>query len=560
MKQLQIIPHVSVRAEQEINCTKTVFFVHRFAPLNSDNNQYYLPHMPYQNHVDNQIASVLHRVSRKMPTPAVSEKDNFKRYVRAFVRKYVPQIDDTQLIDTATWLKKTKYSGVRKADLARLRAAAQFLDAEMKKSKSFIKTEGYPGFKFPRGINSPSDTSKAVLGAICHQVDKQLFAMTDDYGRRWYIKGTDPRSWPRTMKQMFGEEKVVETDFKSFEAHHNEHFAWVWKYVVLHVLAKTTATGYFKRLLASMVMGTNETRYKHITAKMVKRLMSGVMWTSSANGFLNLMIMSYLSSKAAHPDWTPEQWADTVSDNFVGIVEGDDGLCIDRGVCQADIDALGVKLEFNVHENFGMAKFCCIRCDLETCQVILDPEKTLRNFFVLPVCAGSMRTSKQDSYLRAKAMSLAVLGSQAPIIWCLAKRVLDATRSIDVSLGMAALTQFQRDIVALDNAPWLHLKPPSPEARVTLWKHFPRWEPSYQLYVEAQLLNGNDFHMSFWEPGPHMAPRAGLYQNPTWVPIPFIEKIRREGLNRQMRFASVEDRRCIGVAVPPDESAQLFGT
>jgi hypothetical protein len=185
-------------------------------------------------------------------------------------------------------------------------------------------------------------------------------------------------------------------------------------------------------LIRGLVVGDNRAVFKFITASIPERLMSGAMWTSSANGILNLCIMSYLSSQAVLPDHSPAQRAEWSATSFVGLVEGDDGICLDYGISNAQIKALALDLDFQPHDHYSQANFCGITCPRigDGC-IITDPLAVLRKFFVIPPQYMHSRPSVKAALIRAKSLSYITLYKDCPIVGPLAHRCLFLTRGID---------------------------------------------------------------------------------------------------------------------------------
>ena len=57
-----------------------------------------------------------------------------------------------------------------------------------------------------------------------------------------------------------------------------------------------------KDLVCYLMGARNECSFKHVHASVDERLMSGALWTSSANGMLNLLLSSYISARTVLPN------------------------------------------------------------------------------------------------------------------------------------------------------------------------------------------------------------------------------------------------------------------
>jgi len=321
--------------------------------------------------------------------------------------------------------------------LRRERVERFYTDRQMPNSKSFLKREPYPEPKNPRVINSPSDASKAWLGWLVYLIDKKTFS-----SHPAFVKGSDPSTWPSKLERCFASNPVMETDFSSFEAHHRGVYSRIVYYWLMH-MSRNVGTNAERRLISRLVLGSNLTVMSCLRARVDQRLMSGSLWTSSANGMLNLLIMNYLVCRTMQPHMPAELLATVTDQYFQGFVEGDDGICRDVGVSQDLIDGLGLKLEFERKNHFSDASFCGIVCDPSELIIVTDVLKVIRNFFVLPI-EYSDSTSRQLAMLRAKAMSYSYLYKNCPVIGWLAYHVCFLTRGIDIAPVSTELNWMQK--------------------------------------------------------------------------------------------------------------------
>jgi hypothetical protein len=221
-------------------------------------------------------------------------------------------------------------------------------------------------------------------------------------------------------------------------------------------------------------------------------LMSGAVWTSSSNGMLNLLIMAYLWS--FDPDESVEVRARRAFEQFDGLIEGDDGICSAFNVNQSLINHMGVDLKLSVKPNYGQASFCGINCPVGTRDVLYDPIKFLRNFFLLPISYEKARQSLQDAYIRAKSMSYLHDFRSSPIIAPICYRICQLTSGINLDPVLNQMDSYKRDRLtkALKDGPktWLKEKPLiSNHVR----EHFARL---YNVSVDEQIKIENSFNAS----------------------------------------------------------------
>lgn len=373
-----------------------------------------------------------------MPKPADGAKD-FLDFARCFILFHFESLKPEELLTLDEWLDKTDYTIHRKNELRRMRRENNHISEKDLISKSFIKDEVYNEVKQPRAINSPSDLTKAFVGALFHSIDKKTFAT------KWFVKGTNPKLWPKMLAELFGDDPVTSTDFTSFEAHHDFMFSYVIYFWALH-MCRNVASNNMKRLVARMMLGTNVTKFKGVSASIYRRLMSGSMWTSSANGMLNLVIMAYLNARSIDPIAPAEYLAFHIDRYFRGKVEGDDGICSHVKINPALITTLGIVYKPDVYEHFSQASFCGVVCDSKSLCVITDPIKALRKFACLNPTMGTT-PKRRLALIRAKSLSMLCVYEKCPILSVLAQRTLELTGYVNVDWVMSVTDSYNRGIL-----------------------------------------------------------------------------------------------------------------
>lgn len=296
-------------------------------------------------------------------------------------------------------------------------------------SKGFVKWENYPEYKPPRMINSPSDLSKLILGPLIHASDKLLFKSG------FFVKGTDPKTWPCMLHALFGNAPVIQTDFTSFEAHHSG----VYSELVYRLLQRTTRclnlTSGIRRLIHNLVLGHNRCSFTKVKVVTKQRLMSGVLWTSSANGFLNLIINAFLYSKSISSTIFPTR-------SFRAKFEGDDGIFEDYDDDPELRTAMGLRLKFKKASHFSHVSFCSMHCSADGGCVVPDVRKILRKFFLLPKKYIESRPNRQSALIKAKALSYQYLFGRSPVLGPFLNRVLASVKHIDPRGGIAELSHY----------------------------------------------------------------------------------------------------------------------
>lgn len=441
-----------------------------------------VPFIAHPSDLSNKIAACVHRFGCSMPQGDRSELSMFEEYACAFIcRNFTPLIAE-DVPDFHEWLKGSSYSSGRQEYLRVIRNGKASLSSRDVASKSFIKWESYEEYKAPRAINSPDDFSKALLGPLVSASDKKTFKS------KWFVKGTDPKDWPRKLRDLFGDSPVMETDFSSFEAHHRHTMSHVVKFWLMHMIRSCGVPNHLKRMICYMILGSNVTKFQGLTAKISYRLMSGAMWTSSSNGVLNLLILSYLTLRTKYPNQSPYALVELVDTCFTGVVEGDDGLCKSVGIPPVLIERLGLRLDMVEKGRYTEAGFCGIVCDEDTLTCVRDPKKVLRSFFLMPEKYASAKESVQHGLLRAKALSYKYNFNNCPIIGELCHMVCNSTRSLDPSRFTAELGWAGDHYLRESQALKMWRLPPivSRSSRLLVEKHF-NITVHEQLRIEAVL-------------------------------------------------------------------------
>lgn len=427
------------------------------------------PFYPAQEAPRNQAMACIQRFGCEMPVPEGGASIDFLCYCKELVLKHFPMLQHGDKKTFQEWLDGLKFNLGRKEVLSELRDT-QLITDETLKCQAFIKWESYTKPKHPRAINSYSDESKSLLGPLIKSLEKCIFGHFGDV----FVKGTNPRDWPKRMEQIFGRQSVMETDFTAFESHHNGVFAEVVHFAFMHVLRGAGLSNHESRLISRLMRGVNVCEFKHVTATIPERLMSGALWTSLGNGVLNFMIMSYLNNRALFPDRSPQDLAANYTDGFTGLIEGDDGICLARDVPQQLIDSLGIVLKFEKHEWFGEASFCGCVCDAHSLSVVQDPFKVLRNFCSLPASYAQCSRRRRLEMLRAKALSYTVVCPNAPIVRVFMDRVLYLTRGLDVRRAMSETDRWKIHLIeqALEERVWATPANINDSVRETVHKRF----------------------------------------------------------------------------------------
>jgi hypothetical protein len=435
------------------------------------------PFVPDPGLTENVLLSVMSRVGRKMPESDEQEASSFVSFCRCFNQdKIVPPVDFGTFEE---WLSGTSYGGPRKRALRDLRAKVSKLEEEYRKCQCFGKDEGYLEPKQLRPICSLTDDYKALLGQYVKKCDDTLFKL------KYFVKHTNPRDWPELLRSTFKDENVMETDFSSFESHHYGFRAIVVREWLQHSLQN--APEWVRHFVGVLTGQVNTLRFKDVTCWVDERLMSGALWTSSANGYLNLMLMSYIILKSKYPELSGAALYGKFAE-FVGLIEGDDGLTVSTSIDEKLIDKLGLKLKFEHHERYHMASFCGVVCDPDESAIVADPLKVLMNFFRLKHCYARSQKKVRMALYRAKALSYLCNYKNAPIIGPLAYEMCLKTKDFDARAAIDKLEErhagFAR--LALSEKAYLDAPKITMKSRIVVERHF-GFSVQEQLSIEEAI-------------------------------------------------------------------------
>lgn len=471
-------PSLSIKTRQTFEKCMVVGVFRYIYPVELDTFKPLLvPFFPSLRSFGNEVAAAVHRFGCEMPAIAASRP--FEAYCRAFIVAKLRPVTEVGTWDE--WLAESSYDGKRKKYFSELRHSLSTMSRTTRKVQAFIKAEGYLEPKNARGICSPSDESKVLLGPYVKAVDKATFASTEHF-----VKGTDPRSWPARLWSLFGSGPVSLTDFSSFEAHQRDVMSRVIVFWFKHMLQNVADVKWALKLIRALVLGRNKIDMPYTRVEIDQRLMSGALWTSSSNGLLNLLIMSYLQARSETPHL---DGADLVDGRvFKGLVEGDDGIAAAFEPVPGDVERIGARLKMEHHPNFETAGFCSIYCDATTLENVRDPLKTLRGFFLLPKEYEHARRSKCLGMLRAKALSFKYLYANAPVVGPIADYVLSVTRSVDPRDHFKRLEVHQREWAekAHTMKVWLQPSAVAVSARAVVERAF-GMTPDEQMRIEQQF-------------------------------------------------------------------------
>lgn len=329
---------------------------------------------------------------------------------------YVPSFEE--------WLAQSNYNEARKRAL--IEAKPLFDRRYANVCKCFVKDEAYDEEKYARGIMSYEDTVKANLGPVVHAAEKLFFS------EPFFVKGMSNAERDERLRSLFTGE-VLGTDFTSFEAHHRGIYAELFAEFIGYMLGgiqDNPETLDAVRLIQDLVLGKNVARFRGVTVTVDQRLMSGALWTSFQNSFLNLMVLKYLRSRSADQGHASFDVPNT-------LVEGDDGIMTPFVWDSNLVASMGLRLKLERSAEFKYASFCGRVVDEHSC--VGDPLKVLLKLMWYPTKYISRSPKVMASLLKARAMSYLESYPGCPVISIVCWKIIRDLRSIDERVGESLL-------------------------------------------------------------------------------------------------------------------------
>lgn len=374
------------------------------------------------------------------------------------------------------------------------------------RNKSFMKCETYCEYKYPRGINSRSDSFKIFSGPYFKAIEKQLFSHTA------FIKHVPQRQRTAYISSLLsGCSHYFATDFTSFESSFCREVMNALEFELYDYMLQNfpPVVTHIKRSLG----GKNVCKYRGFSITTQATRMSGDMCTSLGNGFSNLMLVLFVASEKGG--------------SVRGVVEGDDGLFgSDVHIGSADFDGLGFDIKLVNIPDFMSASFCgLVVCKDGTC--ITDPRKILLKFgWSLSPLASCEKW--RLPLLRAKSMSLLYEYPRCPIVSAVASLGLRLTGGVEARFEHSwrtfhlegevnqhwQATCADASLGVTDEARWgmWELYGIDPQVQVDLEKAIINWEQGSLTADFTELIFGAQSHCRhYWE---HYVVKAGEVPKP----------------------------------------------
>jgi len=385
----------------------------------------------------NAAGGCLNRLANEMLPPSDEVQEDFSSFIDLCHEQLVP-LDDYSIESFDVWLSnRTNWSSSRRDAIDKaITDTIRILDAS--RNKSFIKDEFYPSFKWPRAINSYSDEVKAYVGATIKAIEKSYYAQVSNV----CIKGTDPRQLKKRLDKFIGAGVRV-CDFSSFEAHHTGVYSKAFADFILHMTQHCTDRGPIE-LIVSLIRGQSHVQFRQAQMNVRERLMSGAMWTSLQNFYLNYVIQLYIETRLRVPTRSLgmiDLETTQVDVNF--LIEGDDGLVTyheyNKILFKKIVKSMNVLLKVDYYDDVYEAGFCSNYIDVagikqgedeNISRIVVDPIKTISKMIWMPKHMMSSNDSKRLALLKGVVLSAKYRAWNAPIVGPYCDHLLNMLSSI----------------------------------------------------------------------------------------------------------------------------------
>lgn len=406
-----------------------------------------VPCLPDWNDPGAIIAASIKRFGCEMPKRDARRMEHFRTFARMFAEKYIytSKRGVPNVKTHAFW--STKYGKLRKRQIHDAFTGRQPVDEGLSDAKGFLKKEIMLEIKNARAIISYTDWTKAYLGPYVEQIDKHIFSTTVGAGYT-FIKKVPALERVEVVSKL-GDGKVFQTDFSSYEAHHFGVFAEIAAEIFTHISRKYMHPPHITEAIQIMMTSTNRIKFKTSTVELHQRLMSGALWTSSQNGLMNLLTMTYLATCGDDPSVLvdPEDMMKAIdAGKWYGLVEGDDGIfTCPHAPNDEIIKQLGLRLKIEECEHYSQASFCGVVCDSSTKQLLTSHVKFVAKLMWSLKSGTPLPDKKRAAVLKATALSYKFMYGRCPIVGPLADKVIKHFSDYSIETAVERMGQYERE-------------------------------------------------------------------------------------------------------------------
>lgn len=431
------------------------------------------PTIPNTSHVESLLAGYYYRVCRAHNPISPAALRNLRSYTHLWCKQNLIPLEPWSDTSFESWIVKTNYTLARQEEIRR--AYHRYKDGEVSNKKlmevkGFMKEEDYKMlFKYPRTINSRSDSYKAAVGPILKLIEKQLFARPE------FIKKISGRERAQyIMDQLEGmPQRYVTTDYTSYEGSFTKELMEKVEFIMYDYMTQyLPERGEFMQLMKAQLQ-VNHIKYKGFKSKILSTRMSGEMNTSLGNSFSNLILFSWV--------------CDRQDITFKGVVEGDDGLFAVSSYPNFDlITSVGFTIKREEHVDIGDASFCGQVFDKDAMQPIRDAVASMVSMGWSSSQYKNSNSYKLKQLEKARAMSYLYECPACPILNVYCREILAKHWNVNIGSLVEKLGQtYQRERFIRASKHELKFEEPSILTRLL-------FERRYGITVDEQILIENE--------------------------------------------------------------------
>lgn len=386
---------------------------------------------------------------------------------KEFIRKFLEVFDKPQKTKDA--LEEAYFDAIQRP----MKPSDYYL-------KTFGKKEFYEDEKYVRCIMVRENSVKALMSWAIHQCDEYLFHKSKI--SRYFIKGMTPQQQVEAMNERFkGHSLFLETDYSSFESSFDLRYQ------------RIVEIAFFKHMLKNnphileIVLNCykkHKVLGRGFSMEFTGGRMSGDLWTSSMNGFSNLVNIMTLC-RMHHLEWD-------------GFCEGDDGLFWLSGadLTEEDYTRLGFTIKMEYKHRIQDCSFCGKVFDETSLHVLGTPEQLNRIGWSLDKSYWNAKPHIKTQLILSRALSLAVLYPGCPCIQARAKGLLSSAKGqlkftkniLREKYQLRELLKYHRELDLRKIYDALEFPEPTTQDRILYEERF-GITVNQQLSYELQCLN-----------------------------------------------------------------------
>jgi len=434
------------------------------------------------------------RFATKTPLPVPGILKEIEKFVQEWCTENLTPLAADSDVSVPTWLKNTKYSAARCAELLEKNSkVVSSREVRYHRVNSFMKDEVYPEYKHARAINSRTDEFKCATGPIFKLIEKEVFKLD------WFIKKVPVRLRPAYILARLGHgRKFMATDYTAYESHFSRQIMQSIEFVLYEYMTQyLPARDEWLWLIHNVIGGRNHCVFKYFGVDINATRMSGEMNTSLGNGFSNLMCMLFLAKRLGND-----------LKDVLGVVEGDDGLfTMEHYPTAKDFESLGFTIKIEMLADISRASFCGLIFDPDDQINVTSPLEEFVTFGLTTVRYARSSQKRKMELLRCKALSMAYQYGGCPVLTSLARYALRVTDKYRARPGyMSEWERIQFDEMC-EHYDGLLPEPPL-KTRMLV-------EEEFGLTIETQLLIENYLN-SLTELQPFKLPAVLDLCHPHW--------------------------------------------